>query len=38
MSPIQSPPDPFTKLLYSIYYGAKSVWYSIFKPNKQINK
>lgn len=31
MNPIQSPPDPFTQLMYKIYYGVKSIYYSIFK-------
>jgi len=29
--PIQSPPDPFTQLIYRIYYGVKGLYYSIFK-------
>ena len=29
--PIQSPPDPFTQLIYRIYYAVKGFWYSIFK-------
>ncbi len=33
MSPIQSPPDAFTQLLYKIYYGLKSVYYNLFKKN-----
>jgi hypothetical protein len=29
--PIQSPPDPFTQLIYRIYYGIKGLYYLIFK-------
>ena len=31
MSPIQSPPDPFTKLIYRIYYFVKGLYYAVFK-------
>lgn len=31
MSPIQSPPDPFTQLIYKIYYFVKGLIYSITK-------
>ena len=35
MSPIQSPPDPFTKLLYRIFYFVQGLFYTITgKGNK----
>jgi hypothetical protein len=34
MSPIQSPPDAFTQLMYKIYYGLKTIYYKLFK-NKE---
>ncbi len=27
MSPLQSPPDPFTQLLYKIVYFVRGLWY-----------
>lgn len=34
MSPIQSPPDAFTQLMYKIFYGVKSMYYTLFKKKK----
>jgi hypothetical protein len=34
MSPIQSPPDPFTQLIYRIFYGIKGLYYAIFKKKQ----
>ena len=35
MSPIQSPPDPFTLLLYRIYYSVKGLIATLTRKNKQ---
>jgi hypothetical protein len=34
MSPLQAPPDPFTQLMYKLYYGIKGLWYALFGPKK----
>ena len=34
MSPIQSPPDPFTLLLYRIYYSVKGLIDTLIRRNK----
>lgn len=35
MSPIQSPPDPFTQLLYRIYYTVLGLYYRLTGKNKR---
>lgn len=37
MSPIQSEPDAFMKLLYRIYYTVKGWWYALTKPSQKPN-
>ncbi len=31
--PIQSPPDPFTQLLYRAFYFVKGLWYRLTGKN-----